>query len=119
MSVGIPAYSVYGADTGDSTITIELGDYRFSPDNIQVVAGTSIHLVLVNSDGITPHNFTLKNKAGALDLDVDVSAGKTREVELIARLPGTYTFYCDKKLPFMKSHRDRGMHGTLEVIPAE
>ena len=30
---------------------------------------------------------------------------------------GTYTFYCNKKLPLMKSHRDRGMEGALVVVP--
>ena len=31
---------------------------------------------------------------------------------------GSYSFYCNKKLPFMKSHRDRGMWGRLVVNEA-
>jgi hypothetical protein len=27
------------------------------------------------------------------------------------------TFYCSKKLPFLKSHRERGMEGKLVVTP--
>jgi len=119
LSVIFPAYTAHSTDRNDSAITLKLGDYRFSPDTIQVVAGVPVRLVLVNTDGITPHNFTLKNSTGALDLDVNVSAGKTREVEFTPRVPGTYSFFCNRKLPFMKSHRDRGMHGTLEVVPAE
>ncbi len=119
LLVIFPVYTAYSADPGGSAITIKLGDYRFSPDSIQVVAGVPVRLVLVNTDRITPHNFTLKNRTGALDVDVDVSAGKTREVEFIPRVPGTYSFFCNRKLPFMKSHRDRGMHGTFEVVPAE
>ena len=107
------------ADSSSSTITIKLGDYRFSPDHIELVAGQPVRLVLINTDGVTPHNFTLKNKAGDLDLEVNVAAGKTREIEFVPQTPGTYDFFCNKKLPFMKSHRDRGMQGSLGVIAVE
>jgi plastocyanin len=81
-------------------------------------AGETVRLELTNTDGITPHNFTLK-AAGALNLDIDVAAGETQVLELTAPVTGTYTFYCNKKLPFMKSHRDRGMEGVLVVVPAD
>jgi plastocyanin len=29
--------------------------------------------------------------------------------------PGKYEFYCGKKLLFFKSHKEKGMVGTLEV----
>ncbi len=110
---------VQAVENGTQTITIELGDYRYSPDHIQLVAGTPVRLVLVNTDTVTPHNFTLQNEAGGLDIDVDVSAGKTGEIDFTPQMPGTYTFFCDKKMPFMKSHRDRGMQGKLVVTGAE
>jgi hypothetical protein len=28
--------------------------------------------------------------------------------------PGIYLFYCDKKLLFLPSHREKGMEGRLE-----
>jgi plastocyanin len=99
-------------------ITVEVGDYRFQPDAIELHAGETVRLELTNTDGITPHNFTLK-AAGALNLDIDVAAGETQVLELTAPVTGTYTFYCNKKLPFMKSHRDRGMEGVLVVVPAD
>ncbi len=100
------------------TISIELGDYRFAPRQISITAGETVQLELTNTDGLTPHNFTLQAKDAGLDVDVDVGAGKTHSVEITPLLPGTYTFLCNKKLPFMKSHRDRGMEGTLIVVPA-
>ena len=30
---------------------------------------------------------------------------------------GKYPFCCSKKLPFMASHREKGMEGVLEVVP--
>ena len=105
-------------DTNAKRIPITLGDYRFSPHQLTLEAGQPVLLELTNSDNLTPHNFTLKDSAGKLDIDIDVSAGTTREVALTPELPGAYIFYCSKKLPFLKSHRKRGMEGTLLVTPA-
>ncbi len=115
LFTGTVEYPVEAADSSPVTVTIKLGDYRFSPDRIKVVAGQPVRLVLTNTDGITPHNFTLKDPAGGLDLDVDIAAGKTREIEFVPQTPGSYPFFCNKKVVFLKSHRDRGMKGTLTV----
>lgn len=97
-------------------VTVVLADYRFRPDTIEVVAGRPVELTLVNEDWLTPHNLTLKG--GGLDIDVDVSGGTTTTVTFEPEIPGTYPFHCDQKLPFMESHRDKGMEGTLVVRPA-
>jgi plastocyanin len=94
-------------------VTLTLGDYRFDPDSIEVQSGQPVALTLINKDGVTPHNFTLQDTAAGLDIDTSVSAGSTLIIEFTPEKPGTYRFYCSKKLPFMKSHRARGMEGTL------
>jgi len=96
-------------------ITLTLGDYRFTPETIEVTAGRPVRLTLTNVDTITPHNFILKEEAAGLNIDSSVSAGKTTTVEFTPTIPGSYTFYCSKKLPFMKSHQEKGMEGTLTV----
>jgi plastocyanin len=116
----LTALWVPGATADDSqapVIHVTLGDYRFSPAEITVSAGKPVVLELQNVDGITPHNFTLKDDAAGLDVAVSVPAGSTKQVTLTPSVAGAYTFYCNKKLPFMKSHRDRGMQGTLVVAP--
>jgi plastocyanin len=110
--------AAHGADAV-RVIAVGMGDYRFQPDAIELHAGETVRLELTNTDGLTPHNFTLQDAAGELDLDIDVAAGETQVLELSAPVTGTYTFYCNKKLPFMKSHRDRGMEGALVVVPAD
>lgn len=92
-----------------------LADHRFTPDRLEVRVGQPVALTLVNRDRITPHNITLLNKAAGLDIDTDVPAGTSVTVEFTPSAAGTYTFYCDKKLPFLKSHREQGMEGTLIV----
>ena len=50
-----------------------------------------------------------------LELETDISPGTSVTVRLTPKVPGTYPFYCDKKLLFMKSHREHGMEGKLIV----
>jgi len=104
------------ADAEAQTFTIHLGDYRFHPDAIEVVAGRPVELTLVNDDKITPHNFTLEAPSAGMDLSVNLSAGKSTTLHFTPQTPGSYVFYCNKKLPFMKSHRERGMEGKLTVV---
>lgn len=100
------------------SVPVEMGDYRFFPDKITVQSGETIQLTLTNTDSLTPHNFTLKAEAAGLNVDIDVSAGGTEVVDITPLASGTFEFYCNKKLPFMKSHRHRGMEGALIVSPA-
>jgi len=103
---------------GDKSVqqyTLLMGHYIFKPERIIVVSGKPVELSLVNNDRITPHNFTLKEPGAGIDLDIKIGGGKTKTVHFTPIKNGEYIFYCNKKLPFMKSHRDRGMEGTLVV----
>jgi plastocyanin len=106
------------ADASDvRVIDVQLGDYRFKPDKIQLVTGQPVILRLTNTDLITPHNFSLDDPSDGLDVNVDVSAGDTVDVKLLPLFAGSHTFYCRNKLLFMDSHREKGMAGTLIVAP--
>ena len=96
----IPAWPVVASEP-PQVITLTLGDYRFTPDTIEVTAGQPVKLTLANTDRMTPHNFILKDEAAGLNIDINVSAGKTSTVEFTPTIPGSYTFHCSKKLPFM------------------
>ena len=114
----ITAGSITAAADDTRKFIIHLSDYRFHPDAIEVVAGKPVELTLVNDDRITPHNFTLKAPDAGLDLSANISAGETATLRFTPRTAGSYVFYCNKKLLFMKSHRARGMEGKLTVRPA-
>ena len=110
----VPACPAVASEPSQA-VTLTLGDYRFTPDTIEVTAGQPVRLTLTNVDTITPHNFIMKDEAAGLNIDTSVSAGKTTTVEFTPTTPGSYTFYCSKKLPFMKSHQEKGMEGILTV----
>jgi len=103
------------APSDEAVIEIKLGDYRFMPAEIQLAAGRPAVLRLTNIDSIVPHNFTLSTPGQAPDIDVDILGGETVEVRLPALPAGTYPFHCNKKMIFMKSHREKGMKGSLIV----
>ena len=111
-------FAAHAADADAQQVTVHLGDYRFQPANIEVIAGRPVELTLVNDDKITPHNFTLKEPAAGLDLSANVSGGESTTLRFTPQTAGTYPLYCNKKLPFMKSHRERGMEGKLVVKSA-
>jgi plastocyanin len=92
-----------------------LDSYSYAPNHLVVQAGVPVELTLTSLTRITPHNFVLKDQAAGLSVSEDVSAGKTKTIRFTAIVPGTYVFYCDKKLLFFASHREKGMEGRLEV----
>lgn len=100
---------------GIQRATVILDSYSYTPNHLIVQAGKPIELLLTSITTITPHNFLLKNEAGGLSIERDVSSGRTVTVQFTAMKPGIYRFYCDKKLLFFQSHEEKGMEGTLEV----
>lgn len=110
--------SLLYADQADiKVIEVTMGDYRFMPQEIQLNANQPAILRLVNTDSITPHNFTMKAANSAADINVDILSGESIDVQLEPLPAGRYSFFCANKLIFMKSHREKGMQGTLVVVP--
>ena len=89
--------------------------YSYMPSHVVVQAGIPVELTLNSVTVLTPHNFVMKEPAAGLSFSHDVPAGKTVTIRFTASQPGTYTYYCDKKLLFFASHREKGMEGQLEV----
>lgn len=113
------ASGLHAEPVAPKVIEITLGDYRFMPGNILLNIDQPVILRLVNADALTPHNFTLEGANDGLDVNVDIPAGDVVDVPLKPLVAGRHSFYCRKKLMLMKSHREKGMVGTLTVVPAQ
>jgi plastocyanin domain-containing protein len=100
---------------GVQRVTIVVDSYSYTPSHLQVEVGKPVELILNSVTIITPHNFVLKEPAAGLMLDLDVPTGKGTVVRFTPMQRGLFKFYCDKKLLFFKSHRDKGMEGLLDV----
>ena len=114
LSAEAPTVVAAGPD-GIQRATITMDSYSYVPGHLVVQAGKPVELTLTSVTSITPHNFILKEPAAGLDVELDVGAGKTVTVRFTLSQPGLFTFYCDKKLLFFASHREKGMEGRLEV----
>src|SRR3990167_5120631 len=99
---------------GVQRVTILADSYYFNPNHIIVKVNVPVELSVAKESGITPHNFVIKET----DADIEVSESISTTPKSIRFTPkkvGEYQFYCDKRLLFFKSHREKGMKGVLEV----
>jgi len=103
------------AADGVQRATVTLDSYSYSPNHLIVEAGKPVELTLTSVTTFTPHNFIIKDSAGSLSVEQDVSAGKTVTITFTPPQPGLFPIYCDKRLWPLPSHRDKGMEGKLEV----
>ena len=111
---GEPVVAQVEAD-GVQHATITLDSYSYTPDYLVVQAGKPVELTLTSVTFITPHNFLLTDPAAGFTVEQDVRAGKTVTVRFTPTQTGTFIYYCDRKLLFIASHREKGMEGRLEV----
>lgn len=110
-----PPLVVPVAADGVQRATVTLDSYSYAPNHLIVEAGKPVELTLISVTTITPHNFIIKDPAGSLSVEQDVSAGKTVTVKFTPTQSGIFPIYCDKRLWPLPSHRDKGMEGKLEV----
>ena len=109
-------YKAVVDNDGIQRVDIVAGGYYFVPNYIIVEVNVPVELVVKKKSGsLVPHSIVIK----APDAGIDFSESLKTEPKIIRFTPvktGKYIFYCGKKLLFLKSHRDKGMEGVLEVI---
>jgi len=107
------------------TVTIELAEMSFTPQDIVLEAGQPYVLEIVNK-GTEKHEFAAEEfmrtvatrKAETAESEVkvpffteiEVFEGKTAEIFLIPLIPGVYELRCD-----IEGHYEKGMFGTITV----
>ncbi len=104
-----------GAD-GVQHVELTGGEYYFDPNYIVVKVNTPVELKVKKAKGFIPHNLLVKAPEAGIDFKADLK----EELQTIKFTPtkvGKYEMWCDKKLLWFKSHKDRGMDGYIEVVP--
>lgn len=90
------------------------GSYFFTPNRVVVKVNVPVEMKVTMESGVIPHNIILKSPEAGMDVTAELG----RDPQVMRFTPtktGEFPFYCDKKLLFFESHREKGMHGTLEV----
>jgi len=109
------AVDVPSAPDGVQRAMVEADSYDFSPRHLVVRAGRPVELTFRSLTWLVPHNLVIDDPRSGLAIREEISAGESVTVRFTPMVPGTFAIYCDKKLPFFKSHREKGMEGVLEV----
>ncbi len=112
--ITIVSPALLGADANE--IELKLGSYYIKPDKITVKAGQPVTLKIVNESTIVPHNLVIVAPEAGIDVRVEVRGGKTASASFTPGKAGIYQMFCDKKLLFMASHKEKGMKAVLEVV---
>jgi heme/copper-type cytochrome/quinol oxidase subunit 2 len=100
---------------GVQRVTMIVDSHLYKPDRLVVRLGNPVEVTLVSQTVLTPHNFVIKEPVAGIEVNEDVPPGETVKVRFTPTRAGVFPFYCDKKLLFFKSHRDKGMEGSLKV----
>jgi len=99
---------------GIQRVSILAGSFYFDPDYVVVKVNVPVEVTIRKEAEITPHAFVIDAPEAGLHVKESLSADP-KVVKFTATKVGKYPFYCDKKFAFLKSHKERGMEGTLEV----
>lgn len=103
------------ADDGVQRVTLVGGSYYFEPEHIVVRAGVPVELQARRRSGLAPHNLVIRSAPMGIDIEASLATEPTT-IRFTPEVPGRVEFYCDERLLFLPSHRDRGMVGVLEVV---
>jgi plastocyanin len=92
-----------------TTVAVTLSDFDLAPESVEVV-GPAIEFDVMNT-GVTPHNLSVRDEAGAL-VGATETLGQGRSSELAVGMleAGTYTIFCS-----LPGHESLGMSGTVVV----
>ena len=96
-------------------IEVKLESYAIKPDTITVKVGQPVTLKVRNEATFIPHDLVIKAPEAGIDVKIDLRGGKSGEASFTPTKAGSYEMICDKEPPIGKSHKEKGMHGTLLV----
>lgn len=104
------------AEGGEIQLRVTAGEYFFKPSRLTVKVNQLVRIVVSREAGIVPHNLVINAPSAGLNIKEDLTT-EPKSITFTPTAVGVYAIYCDKKLPFLASHRERGMEGVLEVVP--
>lgn len=90
------------------------GEYFFSPAIITLKVNVPVEIKIKKEPGIVPHNIVIKEPAAGITFNEPLST-EPKVIRFTPVRTGEYPFYCDKKPPLLKSHKDKGMAGIFRV----
>jgi plastocyanin domain-containing protein len=106
--------AVVGQD-GVQRVEITAGGYYFDPNTIVVKINVPVELIVKRTSGGFGHNIMLLEPEAGVGFQETLNTDP-KSIKFTPSKAGKYLFVCTHKVPFSKSHKDRGMYGYLEVV---
>jgi plastocyanin len=109
--------AIVGSD-GIQRAEITGGEYYFEPNHIVLKVNVPVEFKVKKSKDTSwfiPHDIVVKAPDAGIDFKVSLKT-EPQTLKFTPIKAGTYAFSCDKKPPFGKSHKDKGMNGVIEVV---
>lgn len=103
---------------GVQQVEITGGEYYFEPNHIVLKVNVPVEFKVKkakDTSWLIPHDIVAKAPESGIDFKVSLKT-EPQSVKFTPTKAGKYSFYCDKKPPFGKSHKDKGMEGVIEVV---
>lgn len=100
---------------GVQQVRIEGGSYFFKPRHVVVKVNVPVVLTVSVERGLAPHSLVIQAPEAGIQVKERLSS-EAKTIQFTPTATGQFPFYCDKGLPLVKSHRERGMEGVLEVV---
>lgn len=91
------------------------GEYYFSPAEVVVKVNVPVELKVRSAGGIAPHDIVLRAPEAGIDFAEELGS-QAKSIRFTPTRAGRYPFACSKRFLFFPSHKERGMHGVLEVV---
>lgn len=107
-------YQAEISSDGIQKVQIKATSYSFAPKHIIVKASVPVEISVKKEGGLVPHNITLNAPEAGIDFSESLST-EPATIKFTPTKVGKFTFFCDKKMPFSKSHREKGMEGIIKV----
>lgn len=104
-----------GAD-GVQRIEMVGGSYFFDPDRLVVKVNVPVEITIRKEKGFVPHDIAMDVPDAGMKFNVELKTTPS-VIRFTPTRTGTFPFACTKKLLFLKSHKDHGMKGEIEVVP--
>lgn len=90
------------------------GDFFYTPAIITLKVNVPVEIKIKKEPGIVPHNIVIKEPSAGIAFNEPLST-EPKVIRFTPVKTGEYPFYCDKKPPLLKSHKDKGMAGIFRV----
>lgn len=114
LDAGEPVVAKPGPD-GVQRVELIADGYDFTPEHIVVRVNVPVELTVSQEGWLVPHNLVIDEPGAGMEVDVKLSTGPGT-VGFTPKSTGSFPFYCDNRLLFFRSHREKGMEGTIEVV---